>query len=88
MVSLLLRGNGSTGGRMKKFFVGFLIGAIIAFHLGINFGRHKSLLSNPYESDVVERVKESAGEAVDTTREAIHEATEPARENAERKLSR
>lgn len=73
---------------MKKFVVGFLIGALIAFHLGINFGRHKPLLSNPYESDVVERVKEGAGQAVDTTREAIHEATEPARQEAEKKLSR
>lgn len=73
---------------MKKFFVGFLIGAVIAFHLGINFGRHKPLFSNPYESDVVERVKESAGEAVDTTREAIHDATGPARQDVERKLSR
>jgi hypothetical protein len=73
---------------MKKFVVGFVIGALIAFHLGINFGRHKPLLSNPYEQDVVERVKEGAGEAVDTTREAIHEATEPARKEAEKKLSR
>jgi hypothetical protein len=73
---------------MKKFVVGFVIGALIAFHLGINFGRHKSLLSNPYEQDVVERVKEGAGQAVDTTREAIHEATEPARKEAEKKLSR
>lgn len=73
---------------MKKFFAGLVIGALIAFHLGINFGRHKPLLSNPYESDVVERVKEGAGQAVETTREAIHEATEPARRDVERKLSK
>lgn len=73
---------------MKKFLVGMVIGALIAFHLGINFGRHKPLLSNPYESDVVERVKENAGQAVETTREAIHEATEPARRDVEKKLSK
>ena len=73
---------------MKKFLVGFVIGAVIAFHFGINFGRHKPLFSNPYESDVVERVKESAGEAVDTTREVIHEATQPTRQDIERKLSK
>ena len=73
---------------MRKFFVGFLIGAVIAFHFGINFGRHKPLFSNPYERDVVERVKESAGEAVDTTREVIHDATQPARKDMERQLSR
>jgi hypothetical protein len=73
---------------MKKFLTGLIIGALIAFHLGINFGRHKPLLSNPYEPDVVERVKQDAGEAVETTREAIHQATEPARKDVEKKLSR
>jgi hypothetical protein len=73
---------------VKKFIAGLVVGALVAFHLGINFGRHKPLLSNPYETDVVERVKEGAGEAVETTREAIHEATEPARKQAEKKLSK
>lgn len=73
---------------MKKFITGFVVGALIAFHLGINYGRHKPLLSNPYEKDVVERVKEDAGTAMETTREAIHEATEPARKDMEKKLSR
>lgn len=73
---------------MKKFLFGLVVGALIAFHLGINFGRHKPLLSNPYERDVVERVKDSAGQAVETTKEAIHEATEPARRDAEKKLSK
>lgn len=73
---------------MKKFLTGFVIGALIAFHFGINFGRNKPLLSNPYEKDVVAQVKERAGEAVETTREAIHEATQPVRKEAEKKLSK
>jgi len=73
---------------MKKILTGFVIGALIAFHLGINFGRNRPLLSNPYEKDVVEQVKERAGEAVETTREAIHEATEPVKKQAEKKLSK
>jgi hypothetical protein len=73
---------------MKKFLIGLVVGALVAFHLGINFGRNKSLLSNPYERDVVERVKEGAGKAVDSTRDVIHQATEPARKEAERKLGR
>lgn len=73
---------------MKNFLFGLVVGALIAFHLGINFGRHKPLLSNPYERDVVERVKDSAGQAVETTKEAIHEATEPVRHEAEKKLSK
>lgn len=73
---------------MKKFVIGFIVGALVAFHIGINFGRHKPLLSNPYSDDVVEQVKEQAGQAVETTKEAIHEATEPARKGVEKKLSR
>ncbi len=73
---------------MKKFLVGFVVGVLIAFHLGINFGRDRPLLSNPYEKSVVEKVKEHAGEAVETTREAIHEATEPVKKEAQKKLSK
>jgi adenine/guanine phosphoribosyltransferase-like PRPP-binding protein len=73
---------------MKKFLTGFVIGALIAFHLGINFGRHRPLLSNPYADDVVEEVKERAGQAMESTKEVIHEATEPTRKGVERKLSR
>lgn len=73
---------------MKKFIIGLLVGSLVAFHLGINFGRHKSLLSNPYEQDIVERVKEGAGQAVENTRGAIHDATEPARREVEKKLSK
>ena len=74
---------------MKKFMTGFVVGALIAFNLGINFGRHKPLLSNPYAADeVVEQVKERAGQALESTKEAIHEATEPARKSVEKKLSR
>lgn len=73
---------------MKKFLIGLVLGALVAFHLGVNFGRHKPLLSNPYEADVVERVKEGAGQAVESTREVIHEATEPARKDVEKKLSK
>jgi hypothetical protein len=64
---------------LKKFVAGLIVGAVVAFHLGINFGRDRPLLSNPYEKDVVQRVKQEAGKAVDQTREAIHQATEPAR---------
>lgn len=73
---------------MKKFLIGFVLGTLIAFHLGVNFGKHKPLWSNPYSDDVVEQVKVKAGEAVETTREAIHEATEPVRKDVEKKLSR
>ena len=64
---------------MKKILISFVIGAVIAFHLGINFGRNRPLWSNPYQKDVVARVKEQAGQAVEQTKGVIHQATEPAR---------
>ncbi len=64
------------GAIMKKFLIGFVVGVLIAFHLGINFGRHRPLLSNPY-AEQVESVKERAGQVIESTKETIHEATEP-----------
>ena len=73
---------------MKKFFIGFVVGVLIAFHLGINFGRHRPLISNPYASDdVVESVKERAGQVIESTKESIHEATEPGRKSVAKKLA-
>ena len=63
---------------MKKYLVGFVLGALIAFHLGMNFGRHRPILGNPY-AEQVESVKERAGKVIESTKETIHEATEPAR---------
>ena len=66
---------------MNKFIVGLIVGAIIAFPLGINFGKDAPLLSNPMATkpDISERVKERAGDLVHDTKEAIHDATAPAR---------
>jgi hypothetical protein len=67
---------------MKKFFIGLAIGLVVAFPLGINFGKDKPLLSNPFAAkpDIAERVKERTGEVLKETREAIHDATKPVQE--------
>jgi len=71
---------------MKKFFTGFVVGAIIAFPLGINFGKDVPLWSNPFAAkpDIPERVIERTEKTIEQTKEAIHEATKPAREKMER----
>ena len=65
---------------MKKFFIGLVLGLIIAFPLGINFGKDVPLFSNPFAAkpDITERVKERTDEMLKETKEAIHDATKPA----------
>jgi len=71
---------------MKKFFIGLVIGAIVAFPLGINFGKDVPLFSNPFAAkpDITERVKERTEEMLKDTKEVIHEATKPAKEKMEK----
>ena len=74
---------------MKKFTIGLILGMLIAFPLGINFGKDVPLWSNPFAAkpDIPERLKERAGEMLKDTKEAIHEATEPARKEVDKKLN-
>lgn len=67
---------------MKKFFVGLVIGLIVAFPLGINFGKDVPLLSNPFAAkpDIAAQVKERTGALLKDTKEAIHDATKPVKE--------
>ena len=67
---------------MKKFFFGLVVGAVIAFPLGINFGKDVPLLSNPFAAkpDFSDRVKQRTGDLIEDTKEAIHEATKPVKD--------
>ena len=64
---------------MKKFFIGLVLGLIVAFPLGINFGKDVPLFSIPFAAkpDITERVKERTDEMLKETKEAIHDATKP-----------
>ena len=68
---------------IKHFLAGLIVGVILAFPMGINFGRDEPLLSNPLNQtdltgQVTENVKEKASELVDDAKETIHDATRPA----------
>ncbi len=71
---------------MKKFFTGLIIGAIIAFPLGINFGKDVPLFSNPFAAkpDIPDRVVERTGKVLEEAKEAIHEATKPVRDELQK----
>lgn len=74
---------------IKNFLAGLIIGALLAFPLGINFGRDEPLLSNPLtkrdlQEKVTDNVKETAKELLEDAKETIHEATKPVRKEWER----
>ena len=74
---------------MKKFVMGFILGLLVAFPLGINFGKDMPLWSNPFAAkpDIPERIKERAGELLKDTKEAIPVATAPGRKEVYKKLN-
>ncbi|WP_169923949.1 hypothetical protein [Sulfurifustis variabilis] len=70
--------------KLKILFVGVVLGAVIAFPLGMNHGRGAPLLSNPFaRRDLGDSVKEKAEALVEGAREKLHEVTrpEPKRDN-------
>lgn len=74
---------------IKHFFAGLIIGAILSFPLGINFGRGDALLSNPFakrdlQDQVKDNVKEKAKKLMKDAKESIHDATKPARKEWQR----
>ena len=83
--------------RFGGFFLGIVLGAVIAFPLGMNKGKNVALFSNPFqEKTLTEQVKDTAKKAaeeakraseqvIETTREKIHEATRPKDESATNK---
>jgi len=69
------------GKKIQIFIYGMIIGAIIAFPLGINYGKGAPLLSNPFaKHDMKTKVKSEAKEILEQTKKSIHEATRPAEE--------
>jgi hypothetical protein len=67
---------------MKKIFFGIVVGAIIAFPLGINFGKDVPLWTNPFAAkpDIPDRVIERTGKTIQDAKNVIHDATKPIRE--------
>jgi hypothetical protein len=65
--------------KFKSFIVGLLLGSIVAFLLGMNYGRGAPLASNPFAArQITVPVKETTKELVQEAREKIHAATRPA----------
>jgi len=68
--------------KVKTFLLGLILGGLVAFPLGMNFGRGEPLLSNPFAdrsvgARVKRAVKEKTEAIVDSTKETIHDATRP-----------
>jgi hypothetical protein len=65
--------------RLKSFIVGLIVGGVIAFWVGANYGRGAPLQNWPFaKRDLSGTIKETAGEIAEGAREKLHEATKPA----------
>lgn len=70
--------------RMKSFVLGLVLGAVVAFLLGMNYGRGVPLLGNPFaERDLVGTVRNEAGRITEGARAKLHEATRPPQESSD-----
>ncbi|MDH3671373.1 MAG: hypothetical protein OES46_09440 [Gammaproteobacteria bacterium] len=85
--------------KAQVFFLGLIIGILVAFPLGINLGRDVPLFSNPFAEPEVrgqmadkmkegagramERTKEGAGKAVEGAKKKLHEVTKPKEQETE-----
>ena len=62
---------------LKLIIFGFVIGILIGLWFGVNIGKEKPLLSNPFEErTVTEKIKSSIGEGVEKAGEHIEKLGE------------
>ena len=74
---------------LKKYFLGLVVGVLVAFPLGMNVGRDAPLFSNPFaDRSVKQKVKSEAENIIENTKGAIHDATRPAQRELEQNLRR
>ena len=71
---------------MKKFVIGLIVGIIVAFPIGINFGKDVPLWSNPFAAkpDIKDRVVERTEKTLEQAKDAIHDATKPIKDKVKR----
>ena len=64
---------------MKGFFWGLVIGAILAFMAGMNVGKGKPILSNPFaERPLMDQIKDTATRAAEEAKKSAQKAGEEA----------
>jgi hypothetical protein len=61
--------------RVKNIIIGFIVGIIIGMWFGINIGKGKSLLSNPFAgSNLQEKLKQTSGEVLEKSGKALEKS--------------
>ncbi len=67
---------------LKLLIIGLTIGILIGLWFGVNIGKEKPLLSNPFEERAVtEKIKTSIGEGVEKAGESIEKLGEDIKGN-------
>lgn len=61
--------------RVRYLILGLVIGAIIGLWFGINIGKDKSILSNPFaEPSIQKRLKQTGGEVLEKGGKALEKS--------------
>jgi len=64
---------------MKKFFWGLIIGALVGLPAGMNIGKGKPVLSNPFaDKPLMQEIQDTARRAADEAKRAAQQAGEDA----------
>jgi len=62
---------------LKLLIVGFVIGGLVGLWFGVNIGKNKPLLSNPFEErSVTDKIKSNLGEGVEKAGKSIEKLGE------------
>lgn len=57
---------------LKLLIIGFVIGGLVGLWFGVNIGKNKPLLSNPFEErSVTDKIKSNLGEGVEKAGKSI-----------------
>jgi hypothetical protein len=61
--------------KLKLLFIGVVVGVLFGLWFGVNIGKGKPILSNPFAGqELQQKAKETASEAIEDTRRALRKS--------------
>lgn len=61
--------------KLRLLFIGVVVGVLFGLWFGVNIGKGKPILSNPFaDQELQQKAKETASEAIEDTRRALRKS--------------